>query len=71
ILVYVKCNPDQLEIQNRPCYPTKEAAKRVFAKRSKTYELNADIVVENQIFKKSMEEIIKEIQNGLADYKWR
>lgn len=70
ILVYIKSNPDTIEISNRPCYATRESAKRVYAKRTKMYDAASDIVVENHIFKKTTKEIVEEIKNALASCKW-
>lgn len=66
ILVYIKSNPDTIEISNRPCYATRESAKRVYAKRTKIYDAAADIVVENHIFKKTPKEIVEEIKRALT-----
>jgi Shikimate kinase len=68
ILVYIKCNPDQIDFRNRPCYASRESAKRIYAKRSRLYEAVADITVENHIFKKSVKELVEEVKNGIAGY---
>lgn len=68
ILVYIKCNPDQIDFRNRPCYASRESAKRIYAKRSRLYETVADVTVENHIFKKSIKELVEEVKNGIAGY---